>query len=68
MPQSGFSIGNIVRDWARSSPDSAALTLDDSTLSWGELYQRSQRVAGALEAAGVGAGDRVAFLDKNGLS
>ena len=68
MPQSGFSIGNIVRNWARTSPDSAALTLGDTTLSWGELYERSQRVAGALEAAGVEAGDRVAFLDKNGFA
>ncbi len=59
MPQSGFSIGNIVRRWGRTGPDAPALTLDDTTMTWSQLYDRSQRVAG---------GDRVAFLDKNGIS
>ncbi len=68
MSTSGFSIGNIVREWAHSSPDAPALTLGIDTCSWAELYDRSQRVAGALEAAGVGGGDRVAFLDKNGMA
>ena len=68
MPESGFSIGNIVRGWAETSPDAPALTLDGSTLSWAQLYERSQRVAGALQGSGVSAGDRVAFLDKNGFA
>ncbi len=68
MPQSGFSIGSIVRQWGRSQPDAPALTLDATSLTWSELYDRSQRVAGALQDAGVGAGDRVAFLDKNGIA
>ncbi len=68
MPQSEFSIGNIVRQWGRSAPDAAALTLDDATLTWSQLYDRSQRVAGALRDSGVGEGDRIAFLDKNGMA
>ncbi|MEO5680282.1 MAG: long-chain-fatty-acid--CoA ligase [Acidimicrobiales bacterium] len=68
MAQSGFSIGNIVREWSRSAPDAPALTQGRVTVSWSALYERSQRVAGALRAAGVGAGDRVAFLDKNGIA
>ncbi len=68
MPQSGFSIGNIVRHWGRTSPDAPALTLDATTCSWSDLYGRAQQVAGALQAAGVVAGDRVAFLDKNGIA
>lgn len=68
VPESGFSIGNIVRHWGRSSADAPALTLGHDTLTWGQLYDRAQRVAGALRAAGVEAGDRVAFLDKNGMA
>ncbi|HEV8114614.1 MAG TPA: AMP-binding protein, partial [Acidimicrobiales bacterium] len=68
MPQSSFSIGNIVRRWASSTPEATAITQDGADLSWGELYERSRQAAGALQADGVGAGDRVAFLDKNGFA
>ncbi len=68
MPQSSFSIGNIVRRWAGSTPEATAITQDGADLSWGELYERSRQAAGALQADGVGAGDRVAFLDKNGFA
>ncbi len=36
-------------------------------MSWGELSNRSAQMAQALADAGVAAGDRVAFLDKNGI-
>ncbi len=38
-----------------------------STVTWAEHYRRACRVAQALLAEGVGIGDRVAFLDRNGL-
>ena len=63
-----FSLAGILTRWAAETPDSPALTLDAQTLSWGALAERSQAVAGALSAEGVGFGDRVAFLDKNGLT
>ena len=34
--------------------------------TWAELDERSNRVANALAAAGVGEGDRVSIVDKNG--
>jgi len=68
VAQSGFSIGNIVRRWAGTWPDAPALTLGTTTVTWSELYGRSRQVAGALRTAGVEAGDRAAFLDKNGIS
>jgi long-chain acyl-CoA synthetase len=68
VPESGYSIGNIVRQWSRSRPEGPALTLGDTTQTWSDLYERSRRVAGALRSAGVEAADRVAFLDKNGLA
>jgi long-chain acyl-CoA synthetase len=37
------------------------------TVTWAEHYQRACMVAQALVAEGVGVGDRVAFLDRNGL-
>ncbi len=63
-----FSLAGILTRWAAETPDGPALTLDDTTLTWQQLLQRSQSVAGALAAEGVGFGDRVALLDKNGLT
>ena len=57
-----------MRGWARSTPDGPALTQDGASHTWSQLYERSQQAAGALAADGVGAGDRVAFLDKNGFA
>ena len=61
------SVADIVRVHAAATPDAAAFVLDDRTMTFGELDERSSRVAQGLRAAGVGAGDRVAILDKNGL-
>src|SRR5581483_11292265 len=57
----------LLRTWAAETPDAPMLTLGPRTLTWGEAYERAKRVAGALEAGGVRAGDRVAFLDRNGI-
>ena len=38
----------------------------ERTITYGELHARSSQVANALRAAGVGFGDRVAFVEKNG--
>jgi long-chain acyl-CoA synthetase len=43
------------------------LTEGSITLTWGEVYDRARRVSHALAADGVTAGDRVAFLDRNGI-
>ena len=60
-------IGDIVRAHSAAMPDGVALSLGERSVSWGELYERARRVATGLEAAGVTAQDRVAFLDKNGI-
>jgi long-chain acyl-CoA synthetase len=68
MPTSDItSVADIVRVHGAERPDHAALVLGDRRLSWAQLYERSQRVANALSTLGVGAQDRVAFLDKNGI-
>lgn len=61
------TVGDIIRVHGRQRADQVALVLDDRAMTWGELYERSQRVASALAAAGVGPQDRIAFLDKNGI-
>ncbi len=57
----------IVRGFGVERADAPMLTLDDETRTYGQQYERSQRVANALASAGVGSQDRVAFLDKNSL-
>ncbi|MGD0881642.1 MAG: long-chain-fatty-acid--CoA ligase [Acidimicrobiales bacterium] len=57
----------MLRHWATARPDAPMLTLNGLTVSWGELYERSKRVANALAADGVVRGERVAFLDRNSI-
>ncbi len=61
------SASGMIRRWAAETPDAPMLTEGTITLSWGEVYRRATRVAHALQESGVGAGDRVAFLDRNGI-
>jgi long-chain acyl-CoA synthetase len=60
------NIADIVRTWADRRPDHPALRWDGGDYTWAQLQRRSSQVAQALRASGLGAGDRVAFLDKNG--
>ncbi|HEX6523676.1 MAG TPA: AMP-binding protein [Streptosporangiaceae bacterium] len=54
--------------WARVRPDAAAMTFGEQTYTWGQWRQRILRLTGALRAAGVQAGDRIATLDLNHLA
>ncbi|KWX66192.1 AMP-binding protein, partial [Mycobacterium sp. NAZ190054] len=61
------SLADIVRSHGRQRPDAPALVAGDTTVTYGELDDRSSRVAQAFATAGVGFGDRVAFVEKNGV-
>ena len=61
------SVTSMLRHWAATRPDAPMFTQDDTTVTWGEFHGRATRVAGALAAAGVIPGERVAFLDRNGI-
>jgi long-chain acyl-CoA synthetase len=61
------NIADIVRVFGPQLGTKTALILGDRELSWSGLYERSCRMAQALQAVGVGVQDRVAFLDKNGI-
>src|SRR5579859_4156064 len=54
--------------WAGKRPDAAAMTFGEQTFTWGQWCERILRLTGALRAAGVGGGDRVAVLDLNHLA
>jgi long-chain acyl-CoA synthetase len=61
------SVVDIIRVHGVGRADQTSLIQGDRRLTWGELYSRSCQMAGLLAANGVGAEDRVAFLDKNGI-
>ncbi|HEY5853593.1 MAG TPA: long-chain-fatty-acid--CoA ligase [Aldersonia sp.] len=58
-------IFELIERGAADRPDRVALAFEDRAWTWAEFRDRVLRLAGALCAEGVGAGDRVAFLDKN---
>ena len=51
----------------RDSDAPAVLEVGGPSIAYGELWERSARVAGGLEAHGVGRGDRVAIRLGNGI-
>ena len=59
------SASNMLRTWARETPDAPMLTEGATTLTWSEVFDRATRISHALAGEGVTAGDRVAFLDRN---
>jgi long-chain acyl-CoA synthetase len=61
------TVADIIRTHGTARAGTVALTEGERTVTWDELLRRSGQVANGLAAAGVGAQDRVAFLDKNGI-
>src|SRR5690606_22998758 len=59
-------IFDLLRQSAEAHPDKPAGIFPTAQLAFGELARRSGRVAAALHARGIGAGDRVAILCDNG--
>ena len=56
---------SLLRRAAWIYPDKLAVVQNERTLSWGEVYNRCQRIASALSLRGVGTGDTVAILSAN---
>ncbi|HEX4582736.1 MAG TPA: amino acid adenylation domain-containing protein, partial [Acidobacteriaceae bacterium] len=55
-----ISVPRLVEQWARATPDAAAVVFEDTTVSYRELHERSLRQARLLLANGVQPGDIVA--------
>lgn len=64
-PVRSLSFGDLIREHRRSYPDGIALVDGDTRLTWPELDERTNRLAGALSATGVGPGDRILWLGQN---
>jgi long-chain acyl-CoA synthetase len=61
----GVTVADVVRRFARDRPDRVALRHGDRELTYAELDARSNRLAQALLAGGLGAGSRVAYLGRS---
>jgi long-chain acyl-CoA synthetase len=59
-------VADVVRHWAAERGDAVALHHDERAVTYRELDERSNRLAHALRAAGIGPGVRVAHLDRTG--
>ncbi len=62
-----WSLAGQLRGHAGTRPDRTALVCGERALSFAELHHRSNRVAQGLIAEGLEPGDRVGFLELNGL-
>ena len=63
-----YTVAGLMRHLARVQPDHEMFVAGDERRTWGQEYAAACRVARALEREGVGVGDRVAFLDRNGIA
>lgn len=61
----GMTLTSVVRENARSAPDATAVACWDTVVSYSDLDLRTDRLASALVAAGVGSGDRIAWIGQN---
>ncbi|KQC36468.1 long-chain-fatty-acid--CoA ligase [Frankia sp. ACN1ag] len=59
------SIADLIRTHGAECGGQPALTADGRTVTFAQLDARSNQVAQALAGEGIGAGDRVAYLDAN---
>ncbi len=61
------SVVDIIRVHGVERADQIAYIQGDRRLTWGQAYARAGQMANLLAANGVGAEDRVAFLEKNSI-
>ena len=60
-----LNLATLLRQTARTSPDKAALIINDRTLPYGMVHAYAQRFAGGLRKLGVQPGQHVALLLPN---
>ena len=65
--QERFTVAGMLRVNASEFAARPMFRMGGRTVTWAETYAQAGRVANALREEGVGPGDRVAFLDRNGI-
>jgi fatty-acyl-CoA synthase len=60
-------MASALKWWARECPERIALSVDDRTLSFAELYAWSSRIGAHLSSLGTRAGDRIAIIGINSM-
>ncbi len=63
-----YTVAGLIRWWAARRPDHEMLVQGATRRTWAEEFEIACRVAHALQRDGIVPGDRVAFLDRNGLA
>ena len=64
-PLHDLTLVSILHEHRRSHPNRVAVVCGEQRLTWPELDERVGRLAAALQADGVGAGERVLWLGQN---
>ena len=63
-----YTVAGIIRHLARQQADHEMFVLGDERRTWAEEFDIACRVAHAATREGVNVGDRIAFLDRNGIA
>jgi long-chain acyl-CoA synthetase len=66
-PTAARNLADLVRSAAARTPEKTAFVEGDRTLTWAELDERVDRLAGGLERIGCRPGERVGLALPNGL-
>ena len=61
------NIGNFLLTAATNSPNKKAITYNNVTYTWSEVYERTTRLAKKIQDMNVCVGDRVAFTGTNSI-
>jgi long-chain acyl-CoA synthetase len=63
-----YTVAGLIRRFSSSQPDLEMLAEGARRRTWAEEFAVACQVAQAIRREGVGVGDRVAFLDRNGIA
>ena len=62
---SGDTLADVLRHWARHTPQALALSGTGASRTWLQTFERATRIAQGLLAAGVRPGERVGYFARN---
>ena len=63
-----YTVAGLIRHLARQRPGAEMLVQGAERRTWAQEFDVACRVAQAAQRDGLGTGDRIAFLDRNGIA